>query len=129
VNFIAGTVALVVAYGIDVAFRGTPTGDLPTAPWYYLGGAIGVVSIAIAAGVVRHTGVLLLTLGLVAGQLIAALVIDTIAPGAEGRPSALTLAGVALTLVAVGIAAAPPPWRWWRSRNADRDQDFAKADR
>ncbi|HEY7173772.1 MAG TPA: DMT family transporter, partial [Micromonosporaceae bacterium] len=89
VNFIAGTVALVAAYSIDVAFRGTPTGDLPTAPWYYLGGALGVVSIAIAAGVVRHTGVLLLTLGLVAGQLIAALVIDTIAPGAGGRPSAL----------------------------------------
>jgi transporter family-2 protein len=128
VNFTMGTAALTIAYGVDVAFRGTPTGDLPTAPWYYLGGLVGAVFIAIFAAVVRHTGVLLLGLGIVAGQLVAALLIDVIDPTADGPPSALTFAGVALTLVAVGIAAAPNPLRR-RDRATERDNDLVGADR
>jgi bacterial/archaeal transporter family-2 protein len=105
VNFMAGTSALAIAYGIDVGLRGTPAGHLPTEPWYYLGGAIGAVFIALSAAVVRHTGVLLLGLGMVAGQLIGALVIDTVAPTSLGRPTWETFVGVALTLVAVMVAA------------------------
>ena len=78
---------------------------LPTEPWLYLGGSIGVVFIAIAAAVVRYTGVLLLGLSMVAGQLVGALGIDMLAPGGSGRPNTLTLIGVALTLIAVVIAA------------------------
>jgi transporter family-2 protein len=130
VNFTMGTAALVIAYGVDIAFRGTPNGDLPTAPWYYLGGAIGAVFIAISAAVVRHTGVLLLGLGMIAGQLVAALIIDTIAPMADGPPSALTFAGVALTLVAVVIAAAPSPRRRRAVAPApERDNDLVRATR
>ena len=128
VNFTTGTAALAIAYGLDVAFRGTPTGDLPTAPWYYLGGVVGAVFIAIFAAVVRHTGVLLLGLGIVAGQLTAAVLIDIIDPTADGPPSALTFAGVALTLVAVGIAAAPNPLRR-RGRPAEQGNELVGADR
>jgi transporter family-2 protein len=128
VNFTMGTAALVIAYGVDVASRGTPNGFLPTAPWYYLGGAIGAVFIAISAAVVRHTGVLLLGLGMVAGQLVAALIIDTIVPSADGPPSDLTFAGLGLALVAVVIAAAPG--RLGRRRRvAERDEDLVRAGR
>lgn len=107
INFVAGTSALVVAFAVDVAVRGTPTGSLPVQPWYYAGGVIGVVFIAIAAAVVQYTGVLLLGLAMVAGQLAGALAIDIIAPGSGGRPAVNTLIGIGLTLVAVMIVARP----------------------
>ncbi len=105
VNFVVGTTALAISFGVDVAVRGAPSGRLPTAPWYYLGGTLGAIFIAVAAAVVRHTGVLLLGLGMVAGQLVGALAIDLIAPGTEGRPGFATWTGVMLTLIAVAIAA------------------------
>jgi transporter family-2 protein len=129
VNFAAGTAALAIAYGVDVAFRGAPTGHLPSSPWYYLGGAIGVAFIALAAAVVRHTGVLLLGLGTVAGQLIAAVVIDVAAPGTHGRPGPATYLGVALTLIAVAIAAAPGSrftQSWRRDRSVEQQDEFAE---
>ena len=42
---------------------------------------------------------------MIAGQLVGALAIDMLAPGGSGRPNTLTLVGVALTLIAVVIAA------------------------
>ena len=69
---------------------------------------------------------LLLGLGIVAGQLVAALVIDMIDPAADGPPSALTFAGVALTLVAVVIAAAPTSQRR-RDRANERGEDLVRA--
>jgi transporter family-2 protein len=72
----------------------------------YLGGAIGAIFIAIAAAVVRDTGVLLLGLGTVAGQLGGALVLDLVLPGGA-RPGAATYAGVLLTLGAVLLATVP----------------------
>jgi transporter family-2 protein len=130
VNFVAGTAALAIAYGVDVAVRGAPTGHLPSSPWYYAGGAIGVAFIALAAAVVRHTGVLLLGLGTVAGQLIAAVVIDMAAPSTHGRPGPAAYVGVALTLIAVAIAAAPGSWfrqPWRRDRTVEQQDEFVEA--
>lgn len=107
INFIAGTAALLVAVAIDITIRGTPSGSLPTQPWYYLGGALGVGFIAMAAAVVRHTGVLLLGLAMVAGQLVGALAIDVIAPASGSGPETNTLIGVGLTFLAVLVAARP----------------------
>ncbi len=104
INFVAGTTALLLAFAVDVLLRGWPTGHLPANPVYYIGGSLGVVFIAIAATVVQHTGVLLLGLSMVAGQLIGAVLIDLVVPGPEGRPGVNTLIGVALTLIAVGVA-------------------------
>jgi bacterial/archaeal transporter family-2 protein len=108
INFIMGTSALAIALAIDLLVHGLPDGHLPTNPVYYLGGCVGVVFIAIAAAVVHEIGVLLLGLSMVAGQLIGAVGIDIVAPGFQGRPDLNTLIGVALTLVAVGVASQRP---------------------
>ncbi|UGB34438.1 DMT family transporter [Microbacterium sp. cx-55] len=110
VNFIGGTLALLVAAGIRIAFVGLPA-SLPADPWVYFGGAIGVVYIFLSAALVRHTGVLQLGLGSVVGLLLTSVVIDAIWPAHSGPPLALALTAVALALVGVVIAVVP---RWRR---------------
>jgi transporter family-2 protein len=61
----------------------------------------------LTAAVVRLTGVLLIGLSMIAGQLGGAVLLDLLAPGAAGRPGAATIAGLFLTLIAVAIAALP----------------------
>ncbi|MFE3983766.1 DMT family transporter [Nocardia tengchongensis] len=102
-NFATGTAALVVIETVVLVRRGgfhTP----PTEPWLYLGGLIGISFVALAVAVVRWIGVLLLGLSSVAGQLLASVVLDVVAPTGLGI-SALAVAGCALTFVAVAIAA------------------------
>ena len=111
INFAVGTVALLVTFGVQVAFAGKPTGTLPPQPWLYLGGTIGIVFIAIAAALVRHIGVLLLGLSMIAGQVGGAVVVDLAAPAGDAHLDATTLAGAALTLVAVAIASISRPAR------------------
>jgi transporter family-2 protein len=106
VNFLAGCTSLLVALTVDVALRGWPAA-LPREGWLYVGGGMGVVFIAVAAAIVHRTGVLLLGLGMIAGQLVGAVVIDEVAPGRHARPGVAALAGTALTLLAVGIAVLP----------------------
>ncbi|WP_051807319.1 DMT family transporter [Actinoplanes subtropicus] len=108
VNAVVGTAGLVLAFGGDVAVRGRPAGVLP-APWWFLGGVIGLVVIAIGVGVVRHTGALLLGLGLIAGQVLGAVAIDAVAPGPGGRPGLPVFLGAGLALVAVATVLGSPP--------------------
>lgn len=108
VNFTVGTVALLVAFAVDVAVRGWPAGSLPTEPWLYVGGPIGIVFIALAAAIVRFTGVLLLGLATIAGQIVGAVGLDMALPTAASHPGPTTLLGAALTLVAVLVAALAP---------------------
>jgi transporter family-2 protein len=117
VNFTAGTTTLVIVYAVDVTLRGWPTGPLPADLWLYSGGAMGVALIAIAASVVRLTGVLLMGLAMIAGQLLCALALALLAPGTAGGPGGYTVAGVALTLVAVGVTVLPG-----RRRNRQQQQ-------
>jgi transporter family-2 protein len=51
--------------------------------------------------------VLLLGLGMIAGQVTGALLLDATVPGAAGRPGWNTMLGAALTLVAVAVAVLP----------------------
>nr|WP_221333175.1 DMT family transporter [Nocardia transvalensis] len=106
VNFATGLVGLLVVESLVLARTGWPD-HLPSAPWLYLGGVIGVVFIALAALAVRWIGVLLLGLTSVAGQLLAAVVLDIAAPAGPGL-SGTTVAGVLLTLVAVAVATRSP---------------------
>ena len=78
--------------------------SLPTEPWLYLGGAIGCVFIAAAAVLVRITGTLVLSLAMIAGQLVAAIVIDTMLPGHAGSLAVSTVVGTVLALAAVVVA-------------------------
>lgn len=111
VNFAVGTVALLAAFAVEVAARGRPAGGLPSEPWLYLGGAIGIVFIALAAAIVRFTGVLLLGLATIAGQIVGAVLLDLVLPTAASHPGPTTLLGAALTMVAVLVAALGPSTR------------------
>ncbi len=105
-NFAVGSAALLVALAIDSLLRGGgPPGAFPAEPWLYVGGPLGIVFIAISAAVVHRIGVLLLGLGMIAGQILSALGIDALIPGPAGRPDLLTITGALLTLLAVRIAA------------------------
>ncbi|BCJ54059.1 membrane protein [Actinoplanes sp. NBRC 14428] len=107
INFITGTAVLVLAYAVSALLRGVPS-TLPSGPWWlYSGGMVGIVFIAVGAAVVRWTGVLLLGLGMIAGQVTGALLIDAVVPSDAGRPGWNTVVGAALTLVAVAVAVLP----------------------
>ncbi|SCF36612.1 transporter family-2 protein [Micromonospora viridifaciens] len=105
VNFAVGTVALLVALAVEVAVRGRPAGSFPSEPWLYVGGPIGIAFIALAAAIVRFTGVLLLGLATIAGQIVGAVLLDAVLPTAASHPGPATLLGAALALIAVLIAA------------------------
>ncbi|MES2169299.1 MAG: DMT family transporter [Actinomycetota bacterium] len=105
-NFLVGTLVLVAAGLVHESIVGLPA-HLPANPLLYLGGLVGTLFIALSTVVVRTTGVLLLGLGSVAGQLVTSLVLDLTLP-VDGRVVAwTTVAGTLLTLVAVAIAAIP----------------------
>ncbi|WP_348788494.1 DMT family transporter [Leifsonia sp. NPDC080035] len=114
INFLVGTVVLLVLMFVDWAFAGLPN-PLPTEPWLYIGGAIGCVFIGASALLVRITGVLLLGLATIAGQLVTALLLDVFAPTTGGPIPFSTIGGTALALVAVAVASIR-----WGSRRADR---------
>jgi transporter family-2 protein len=105
-NFLVGTSVLLVACLVHEAIVGLPE-RMPTNPVLYLGGLIGAIFIGGAVIIVRVTGVLLLGLGSVAGQLVMALVLDVVAPAAGRAVVTSTVVGTLLTLVAVVIAAIP----------------------
>ncbi|WP_428961901.1 DMT family transporter [Micromonospora fluostatini] len=109
VNFVVGTAALLAAFAVEVAVRGWPAGAaFPTEPWLYLGGPLGVSFIALAAALVGLTGVLLLGLATIAGQIVGAVLLDLLLPTAASSPGPATLIGAALTLVAVLVATLGP---------------------
>ncbi len=106
VNFFGGTVVLVIAAAVHVALVGAPAA-VPTEPWLYLGGVIGVTYIFMSAALVVHTGVLLLGLGTVAGQLVTAFALDALWPAAAAPGWTTDLLMVIVAGAGVVIAAAP----------------------
>lgn len=106
INFGVGTTALALVFGVDLIVRGAPR-PLPDDPWLYVGGACGIAVISLSAVVVRVIGVFLLGLGMVAGQLIASLLLDLVVPAADDAVTVSVVAGTALALVAVVVAALP----------------------
>lgn len=107
VNFGVGTTALVTAAVVEIGLRGGSPSPMPATPWLYVGGPLGVLAVGVAAAIVPITGVLLLGLGTVAGQLIGALLLDLLLPAGSGQVTITTLLGVALTLVSVTVVALP----------------------
>lgn len=105
-NFFTGTSMLAATWLIVRAIQRTPI-PFPSELWLYLGGPLGIVFIAIAAMVVRWTGVLLYGLAAIAGQLIGAVLLDLIVPAAGIYLQTATLIGTGIALLAVGIAALP----------------------
>lgn len=106
-SFIAGTVVLALAAATSIAVRGMPEA-LPTEPWLYLGGFLGAGYILLGTFIVSQTGVLLMGLGSVLGQLVASVVIDVIWPAGAG-PALWQL--IAMVVVAVASVVVAVPWR------------------
>ena len=106
VNFVVGTTALTAGFLVHTALVGAGDGAFPGPDqWYlYLGGPMGAAFVGVAAVVVRRLGVLRLGLSIVAGQLVGALLLDLLAPVADAAVSVTTVAGVALTFVAVAVS-------------------------
>lgn len=106
-SFVGGTVVLAIAAALSVAFNGMPQA-LPAEPWLYLGGVLGFAYILLGATIVAHTGVLLLGLGSVLGQLVTSVIIDLLWPASAG-PALWQL--LAMIGVAVASVIAALPWR------------------
>ncbi len=106
INFSVGTATLLVFLVIDLVLRGTPQ-PLPPQIWLYSGGALGIIFIAVASALVGRIGVLLLGMGMIAGQIVGALLIDLFLPTPSGPPEAQTYFGALLALLAVLLAARP----------------------
>ncbi|MBP3037069.1 DMT family transporter [Arthrobacter sp. zg-ZUI100] len=106
VNFIAGTVVLALVWGVKLAVSGF--GQPLPGEWYlYLGGPLGCIFIGVGALLVRSLGVLLTSLGMIAGQLIGSLVLDIVLPAPGSVVVAATVLGTGLTLVAIVVATLP----------------------
>ncbi len=99
-----GTTVLLVGAVVYSLWAGWPAA-LPMDPILYLGGAIGVVFIAVSAIIVRYLGVLLLGLGMIAGQLLGSLVLDILIPAEGHELSVPTVVATLVTLGAVSLTA------------------------
>jgi transporter family-2 protein len=109
-NFVVGTVVLVIATAVVVAAEtahGVTLRPLPEQWWLYLGGPLGIVFVTITVMCVPVLGVLRVGLGTVAGQLIGAIVLDTVVPGGPGT-SIPVIVGAVLTVAAVAVAGLRP---------------------
>jgi bacterial/archaeal transporter family-2 protein len=106
VNFIVGATILAVVALVHAGIAGWPT-RFPPEPWLYLGGVVGVAFIAAQTVIVRALGVLLMGLAMLAGQLAAAVLFDLLLPVPGHLLEPVTIAGAAVTLLAVGVAAIP----------------------
>ncbi|WP_127129493.1 DMT family transporter [Georgenia sp. SYP-B2076] len=105
-NFLVGFTALLIAYLVRAAASGVDFA-LPGTWWMYLGGPLGLLSIALMALLVRGLGLLLLGLCSTAGQLIGSVMIDAFVPALGHTVYAVTLVGTLVALVAAGIAMIP----------------------
>ena len=108
IGFVAGTIVLAIALAVHLSLEPPPE-SFPPSPLLYIGGLLGCVFVAMQAAVVRATGVLVLGLAVLSGQVIAATLLDLVL-AVEGNTLGLpTVIGAALTLVAVGVAAIRTP--------------------
>jgi bacterial/archaeal transporter family-2 protein len=98
-NFLAG--GITTSLGLMI-FRVDPTNiSWPSNPLLYSGGLIGILFIVIQVIVVRKIGVLVMATSLLSGQVIAAAIIDLVAPEGMFRLSAGS--GLALIMVLAGL--------------------------
>jgi len=103
-NFVVGTTILLIAAGIAVAVMGPPL-TAPSEPWLYVGGALGVAYIMLSASIVVYTGVLLLGLGALSGQLVTSFLLDLLWPAPASAGVLVEALTVAVALGSVLVVA------------------------
>lgn len=104
VNFTLGT-AILAMLAVVVTIVDGPPAALPSEPWLYLGGALGVAYIMLSAALVARTGVLLFGLAAVSGQLLASLALDVLWPAPAGPGVVIEAVTVVIGLASVFVAA------------------------
>lgn len=120
-NFTVGWIGLVVVLAVVLPLHGLPV-SWPADPLPYLGGVLGIAYVGLSTYVVRTTGVLLLGLALVAGQLAASVLLDALLPVGPAPGPAVAI-GILLSLAAILVASAPGLRRSARAvRSAPRRQ-------
>lgn len=105
-NFIVGFTVLSIALAIRMAL-GYVSFDLPTEWWMYLGGPLGLASIALMAILVRGIGLLLLGVASTAGQLLGSVLIDLAIPALGNTVYFLTIVGTLFALAGAIVTAIP----------------------
>ncbi len=105
-NFIVGFTVLATALVIRMAL-GYVSFDLPTEWWMYLGGPLGLTSIALMALLVRGIGLLLLGVASTAGQLLGSVIIDIAIPALGNTVYLLTIIGTLFALAGAIVTAVP----------------------
>lgn len=94
-----GTVGITVILGVVALAGGLDGAGLPADPVLYLGGPLGAVITIVAAWAVRHLGTFVLTLAVISGQMVTALLLDLTSAGG------LRVSAVLATLAVAGSAA------------------------
>jgi bacterial/archaeal transporter family-2 protein len=112
VNFMVGLLTLLgvllVQSLLDSQGVGT-IGPVLERPWLLVAGGMGVLFVAGAAWSVKALGVLLLSLVVLAGTLVGAVVVDLVVPSEGVTVNGYLISGIVLTFLSVGLAA-------WRRR-------------
>jgi transporter family-2 protein len=106
VNFGVAGSTLMLAALVEVIANGLP-GGWPSEWWLYVGGLIGIFVISGSVLVVRTIGVLMLSLCMVSGQLLGAVLLDAFVPARGAHLTLASVIGTAITLVAVVVATIP----------------------
>ena len=118
-NFLIGFIALGALYVLRIFATGAHF-ELPGIWWMYLGGPLGLLSIALMALLVRGLGLLILGLASTAGQLIGSLLLEVTLPAEGSTLHLVTVLGALVALIAAGISMIP-------ARNPDAPQPPAPA--
>jgi len=102
-NFFMGAciISLALIYKLST---GSSIGSLPSNPWLYIGGPLGLIFISVSAYIIKSLGVLNFILLSVTGQLIGALACDWIAPTHKGALNGYLIFGTVLTLSSIAIS-------------------------
>ena len=109
VNFTVGFAALIIGTAA-LLVSGVPWQGFPTAPdqwWILLGGAFGVVFIALTTVTVARLGVLLLSLFALFGNLVGALALDVLLPIPGSVVTATTVLSAVGVLIGIVVTAMP----------------------
>lgn len=122
ISFLGGVVVLSASVAVSLLVRGAPY-PLPTAfpgdLWLYLGGLLGAAYILLGVVIVARTGVLLMGLGAVLGQLVVSVLIDLFWPPAAG-PAPWQVIGMVLAAGLSVLVALPWPRRRRESGSVER---------
>lgn len=104
VSFVGGTAILALLAGAIAVAGVMPPLNFPPFSVLWLGGLGGAIYITLSAAIVHRLGVLRLTLAVVAGQLLAGVAFDALAPVPGQGLTVAAVVGTLLTFAAVTVA-------------------------